>query len=219
MKKLKYYFRILFITFFCLGGFLNIWAQKNVYNTREFNSLRAYNVVEAALGASVPNADYAHPMFDVSMRVGYKRYITHHLNVNVSFNKFNLVFKDVFNEGFMSFDINIESTLLPYNRFSPFIFFGGSVHASNYFEKSDAKLQGGLGVEYLIRNRVGIKVFSDYNYVFSDEVDGRIYGKSDDVYWRMALGLNFYFGGSKRKVKSKKKGPTIINSNQIINHK
>jgi curli production assembly/transport component CsgG len=33
----------------------------------------------------------------------------------------------------------------------------------------------------------------------------------------MAVGLNFYFGGSKRKVKTNENEPTIINSNPIIN--
>ncbi|HLV40251.1 Curli production assembly/transport component CsgG [Xanthomarina sp.] len=217
MKNSKHHLKFLFVLFFGLGCFFNVWAQRSKYNEIEFNNLRANNVVEVAVGSAVPNGDYADPMFELFMRAGYKRYIIHYLNVNVSFNKFNLAYKDDINEGFMSFDLNLEATLLPYNRFTPYIYIGGGVNASNYFESSEMKMQGGLGLEYLLADRVGIKIFSDYNEVFRDEIDGEINGNIEDVYWRMAVGLNFYFGGSKRKVKSKKNAPTIINSNQIIN--
>jgi hypothetical protein len=36
------------------------------------------------------------------------------------------------------------------------------------------------------------------------------------VYWRVLLGMNFYFGGENRKEKLLKGQPTIINSNPII---
>ncbi|HLV15314.1 MAG TPA: hypothetical protein VKY41_09055 [Xanthomarina sp.] len=217
MKNSNHYIKLLFILSFGLGCCFNAWAQKSKYNQREFNKLRANNVVEGAFGSAVPNGDYPDPMFEVFMRIGYKRYVINHLNINVSYNKFNLAFKDVFNEGFMSFDVNLEATLFPYDKFTPYIYVGGGVHASNYLKTSEAKMQGGVGLEYIISDGVGVKIFSDYNEVFSDEVDGNVYGASNDVYWRMAIGLNFYFGASKRKVKSKRNVPTIINSNQIIN--
>lgn len=216
MKKRQLQVQCLFILLIGLSGF-NGWAQKKAVLKQEFHSLRGNNVVDVAIGSSVPNGDYANAMFEIYMHLGYKRYIIPHLNVNLSYNKFNLAYKDVLNEGFMSFDVNLETTLFPYSRFSPYAYIGGGLNAANYFDQTAAKMQGGLGLEYILTDKIGVKLYSDYNYVYSDELDGRIYGESDDVYWRMALGLNFYFGGSKRKVKTNENEPTIINSNPIIN--
>lgn len=216
MKKRQLQVQCLFILLIGLSGF-NGWAQKKAVLKQEFHSLRGNNVVDVAIGSSVPNGDYANAMFEIYMHLGYKRYIIPYLNVNLSYNKFNLAYKDVLNEGFMSFDVNLETTLFPYSRFSPYAYIGGGLNAANYFDQTAAKMQGGLGLEYIVTDKIGVKLYSDYNYVYSDELDGRIYGESDDVYWRMALGLNFYFGGSKRKVKTDENEPTIINSNPIIN--
>jgi curli production assembly/transport component CsgG len=174
--------------------------------------------VDVAFGTAVPNGDFSDPMFEVYMRIGYKRYIIPHLNINFSYNKFNIAYKDTFNNGFMSFDVNIEGTVFPDKKFTPYIYAGAGLNAANYFEQSEAKTQVGLGLEYIISDKIGVKLFSDYNMLFSDELDGRIYGDSNDVYWRMALGLNFYFGDTKKKTKIDENDPTIINSNPIINN-
>ena len=77
------------------------------------------------------------------------------------------------------------------------------------------KVQGGVGIEYLATQRIGIKLFADYNNVFSDTLDGLEAGDSDDVYWRMGLGLNFYFG---KQLQSKVSAriPTVIKSNPLV---
>ena len=182
----------------------------------KFYDYRGTNVLELAAGTSVMNGDLSEPLFEISSRIGYKRTITPHLNINFSYNKFNLAYKDIYNEGFMSFDLNLEGILMPNEKFSPFIFTGGGYNAANYFEQTAAKIQGGIGVEYIVTEKVGVKLFSDYNYVFSDELDGVIFGDADDVYWRILVGVNFYFGGENRKEKLLKGQPTIINSNPII---
>ena len=57
---------------------------------------------------------------------------------------------------------------------------------------------------------------TDYNYVLSDELDGVIFGVSDDAYWRILFGVNLYFGVYNKKERDLKGLPTIINSNPII---
>lgn len=182
----------------------------------KFYENRGVNAVELAAGTSVMNGDLSDPLFEISSRIGYKRFITPHLNINFNYNKFNLAYKGVYNEGFMSFDLNVGGLLMPNHKFSPFIFAGGGYNAANYFEQTAIKIQGGVGIEYIVTEKVGVKLFSDYNFVFSDELDGVIFGNSDDVYWRILVGVNFYFGGDNKKEKSLKGQPTIINSNPII---
>ncbi len=181
----------------------------------QFYELRGANAIDIGAGTSVINGDFGDPKFEIYFHIGYKRYIFPHLNINVSYNKFNLAYIDVYNEGFMSFDMNLESTLLPHNKLSPFIFAGGGYNASNDFNHTAIKLQGGGGVEYIIIEGLGLKLFADYNFVMSDELDGLIAGASDDTYFRIGLGANYYFGGGKKKDKILKDQPSVIKSNQI----
>lgn len=182
----------------------------------EFYDLRGNNAVDFGIGTSVINGDFVDPKFEIYFHVGYKRYIFPHLNVNFGYNKFNLAYVDVFNEGFMSFDLNLESALFPHNKFSPFVFAGGGYNASNYFKQTAMKLQGGGGIEYIVAEGLGVKLYTDYNYVMSDELDGLIAGASDDTYFRIGLGLNYYFGGGNKKAKIDKDKPSTIKSNQIL---
>lgn len=217
-----FFSQLIFVTLACLFSKDIFSQEKNevtiskIERNLKFYEYRGTNVIELAAGTSVINGDLIDSLFEICIRIGYKRAITPHLNINFSYNKFNLAYKDIYNEGFMSFDLNLEGLLLPNHKFSPFIFAGGGYNAANYFEQTATKVQGGIGLEYIVTEKVGVKLFSDYNYVFSDELDGVIFGSSDDVYWRILVGVNFYFGGDNKKGKLLKGQPTIINSNPII---
>ncbi|MFK7783198.1 outer membrane beta-barrel protein [Psychroserpens sp.] len=187
---------------------------KNTYKT-EFYDLRGTNVVDVALGTSVINGDFIDPMFEIYSHLGYKRYFTPHFGVDVGYHKFNLAYIDIYNEGFMSFDINLEATILPHNRFSPYVFAGAGLNASNHFKDTASKFQGGAGIEYIATEKIGVKLYADYNYVLSDELDGLEAGDSDDTFFRIALGVNFYFGGSKVKSNKVKEQATVIDSNLL----
>lgn len=186
-------------------------------NTKQvaFYEFRGSNVIDAGVGTAVLNGDLIDPQFELYFHIGYKRYIIPYLNINFSYNKFNLAYTDVYNEGYMSFDLNLEATLLPHQRFSPFVYAGGGYNAANYFEQTALKFQGGGGLEYIVTEGVGLKLYTDYNYVLSDELDGLIAGNSDDTYFRIGFGVNYYFGGAKKKSKLQKNQPSIFNSNQI----
>lgn len=177
--------------------------------------IKGKNAVSIAVGTSIPNGDYANAMFEIYYHIGYKRFISPYVNFNLGFHKYNIAFEDVLNEGFMSFDANLEIVPFGDNVFSPFLFAGGGYNASNYFKATELKMQGGAGFEIMAYSYLGIKLYGEYNYMFSDELDGRIFGESDDAFWRFAIGLNFYFG--KRGHKKVKKGErTVIKSNPII---
>ena len=195
------------------------FAQEGVNNRYENKAfgeeIKGKNAVSIAAGTSVPNGDYANAMFEIYYHIGYKRFISPYVNLNLGFHKYNIAFEDVLNEGFMSFDANLEIVPFGDKIFTPFIFAGGGYNASNYFKATELKMQGGAGFEIMAYSYLGIKLYGEYNYMFSDELDGRIFGESDDAFWRFAIGLNFYFG--KRGHKKVKSGePTVIKSNPII---
>lgn len=182
----------------------------------DFYTLRGTNVLEAGIGSSVINGDFEDPLFEIYFRAGYKRYLTPHLNIGLSYHKFNLAYEDLFNNGFMSFDFNVEYLLLPHKKISPFIYGGMGYVASNYFEETTAKVQAGGGVEFIISDGLGVTLFTDYNYAFDDRLDGFEAGSSDDTFFRMGLGMQFYFGGSKKKERIYGDEKTVINSNLLV---
>jgi len=191
-------------------------SAKSLKLSKFGNEIRGKNALSLGVGTSVMNGDLASPLFEIYSHIGYKRFLGSAVAINFGYHKFNLAFEDVFNEGFMSFDLNLEWYISPHHTFTPFIFAGGGYHAANYFETTETKVQGGIGLEYLVTERIGVKLFGDYNYMFTDEVDGLVFGESDDAYWRIALGLNIYFGSYLKPSKLASKIPTVINSNQLV---
>lgn len=214
--------KILILVISTLCSFKSLAQDKNLESARGFSeksffyNYRGTNVLEAAVGTSIMNGDLPSPIFEIVSRIGYKRSIFPHLNIGLTYNKFNLAFEDFYNEGYMSFDLNLEYIISPYRRFSPFLFAGGGYNASNYFDETAIKFQAGAGFEIIAARRLGLKIMADYNYVLSDALDGKVFGDSDDAYWRILVGVNLYFGGHDKKERNLKGGPTIMNSNLII---
>ncbi len=186
------------------------------YNPRFGAEVRGKNAFTVAGGSAVMNGDFIDPMFDIDFHAGYKRFLGSYVNLNFTYHKFNLGYQDLFNNGFMSFDLNLELNLLPYKSFTPFVYAGGGLNATNYFTETDSKVQGGGGFEYLVSKKIGVKLFADYNHVFSDELDGKIFGDSEDIYWRFGFGLNLYFGRPGKSNRIARNVPTIIKSNPIV---
>ena len=214
---------VLLIVIIALISFNATYSQvidnsKEKVNRERFTFLenRGVHVIDIAMGSAIINGDYPKPDFEIYFRAGYKYHLTNHFNVNFTYNKYNLAVKDVFNEGFMSFDLNTEYLLKPLKKITPFVYLGGGYNASNYFKHAETKAQGGIGLEYLLVEGVGVKLFGEYNYLFSDELDGRVAGQSDDTFIRIGLGVNIYFGGEKEKEIIRKKLNTVINSSLII---
>lgn len=210
----------LLVIFGIIHGGLKAQTKNISANTKktEFYEIRGTNVLDYGTGTSVIHGEFADPIFSGYFHASYKRYLFPHLNVNIGYNKFNLAYEDIYNERFTSFDLNLESTLYPHYKFSPFIFVGVGYNASNHFKETDFKFQGGCGIEYMVTQGIGLKLYGDYNYVVNDKLLGLISGVGDYAYFRIGFGFNFYFGGDAKKLKILKDQPTIIKSNPIITH-
>lgn len=185
----------------------------------KFYELRGTNAFDVALGTSVINGDFVDPMFEIYSHFGYKRHLSPYLALDFGYHKFNLAYIDVYNEGFMSFDLNVELLLSPHKRFSPYLFAGAGYNASNHFKETATKVQGGIGLETIVSNNFALKLYTDYNYTSSDTLDGIEAGESDDTYFRIAFGVNFYFGGAEKKAKILQDYSTEIEANSITDDK
>jgi len=164
-----------------------------LYNRFTFKR-RTDNVVHASIGTARINGDYINPKHQFNFRLGYKRYLGKHLNLNLNANSFSLKNENIFNKNFVSVDANVEYNILPYDKLSPYIYLGGGTNISDDFNNINPKFQGGLGIEYLVTDRLAVTAFAENNFVFSDEVDGLIRGERDDMYLRLGLGVNLYIG-------------------------
>ncbi|WP_296384878.1 outer membrane beta-barrel protein [Winogradskyella sp.] len=217
--KYKHLVISVFLTVFSINTICaqeqNLQDSKELYSKLSFYDYRGTNAIDAAIGTSVINGDFTDAEFELYFKLGYKRHITDHLNINFTYNKYNVAFRDLYNEGFMSFDLNIEYLFNPYEEFTPFIQAGYGYNAANYFETTAAKAQGAIGIEYIVTDGLGLKLFGEYNHAFSDELDGLIAGESDDTFFRLGLGINLYFGGNKRKQELLSYIDTVIQSNLV----
>ncbi|GAB4159878.1 MAG: hypothetical protein Tsb0033_15070 [Winogradskyella sp.] len=186
-----------------------------LFKELDFLEFRGTHVVDAAFGTSLLLGDYPESKPNIFFRIGYKYHINRNLNINLSFNKYNLSVSETLEQGYMSFDLNLEYMVIPHKAFTPFLFGGYGYNASNYFEESQTKLQFGLGLEYMVMEGVGLKLFGDYNYVLSNELEGLISPANDESFLRIGLGVNLYLGGNKRKEQILNQIDTVINSNLI----
>lgn len=181
----------------------NVAERTDVYQ-REFLDRRSRWRFDFGGGASYANNDLANPDYEYSIMGGLKYNFSPYLGIYGQANKYRINNTGVLNREFASTDFNLEFTVLPYEKFSPFIYAGGGLNFANNFDQIDPKVQAGIGVEYLLSPSVGIKAYVDYNNVFSDELDFITSGKRDDQFYRLGVGINIYLGNNQAKENSPK---------------
>lgn len=186
--------------------------KEEAFDTKLYDRLykerRGKNVINASAGTALIDGDFASPRTDIFGRVGYKRYLNPFINLGLSFNAFNLQNDELFAGEFFSVDFNAEYTILPYDKLSPYIYGGAGTNSTNVFTQFEPKVQYGVGLEYLITDQIGLTLFGEQNFVFSDELDGVISGSRDDFYYRFGFGLNIYLNkpiSNRSKAKDKKR--------------
>ena len=164
-----------------------------LYNRFTFKR-RTENAVHASIGVARINGDYVNAEYKINSRLGYKRYLNSHFNLNLNANKFNLANKGILDKSFVSVDVNVEYNILPFDKLSPYIYMGAGTNISNDFNNINPKFQAGLGLEYMVTDRLGVTSFVENNFVFSDAVDDLVRGDRDDMFLRIGLGVNLYIG-------------------------
>jgi len=169
---------------------------------RKLADRRGKAAISITAGSANIEGDYGSTKSKVATSVGYKLYFKKpNLNLNFGLGYFQLQ-NQGFKDDFMALDINLEYDFLPYEDLSPFAYIGLGTVSNLDVTNPYAKMQAGLGLEYLPVNNIGIKIFGEQNAVFSDKLDGLAQGKRDDYFWRFGVGLNFYFGKPYKRVRS-----------------
>jgi curli production assembly/transport component CsgG len=147
------------------------------------------------------NGDYSKKRLGYSYGLGYSRQITNNLNISLEGSMLTLNSGKTYSKDFFEINLNAEILILPYEKFTPYVYGGGGYlfdldERFNATPKIDPtlKFQGGVGLLYLLSNRMGIKAYAENNFAFSDKLDLASTGKRDDFYYNFGIGLNYYFG-------------------------
>lgn len=122
-----------------------------------------------------------------------KFFFSQSADVTVSFGWNQFATKNKPSYEYYTFDLNSEFFLLPKDKLTPFCYGGFGFAINDIREKAHYKGQCGLGLEYLMSAKFGLKAFGEYGLFFSDRVDDVIAGKRDDHYYGLGLGVTFYF--------------------------
>ncbi|AZQ44078.1 CsgG/HfaB family protein [Nonlabens ponticola] len=174
-------------------------AERTDVYQRDLLDRRSRWRLDIGAGGTYANNDLPDPYYEYSITGGLKYNFSPHLGIYGSINRYRLKNTDLFNREFSSSDLNLELTVLPFEKFTPYAYGGAGLNYANSLQVVDFKAQAGLGFEYMATPAIGLKVYGEYNVVFSDELENLVAGQQDDHYYKFGAGINIYIGGSKAK--------------------
>ena len=166
---------------------------------RELKERRSKFAMEFSGGVALIDGDLTDPVLRPMGRGALKYFFSPGFNLSASTNVFKVENKGVGDYGYATFDLNAELILLPKDRFSPYLFAGTGFGFNKAFENFHTKVQYGLGLEFLITDNFGAKLFGEHNLNFSDNIDYLVRGVRDDYYYRFGVGFTYYFNSKKGK--------------------
>lgn len=140
--------------------------------------------------------DYNASTMRPGIKATFKYIFSDNFNANLSIGFQQLGSKQFFQSTFSSYDLDLEYLVLPQNDFTPFLFGGfGLIHDTKGEDnRLKFKTQFGGGLEYMLSPTVGIRGFGAYHIGIDDDWDEFIYGKRDDHFLQVGIGVQINFG-------------------------
>lgn len=167
---------------------------------RSLKERRSKFAIEISSGVTLFDGDYVDPLFRPMGRGSLKYFLSPGFNISAATDLFKLANKDRLDVGYTSFGLNAELLLLPKDKLSPYIYGGLGYALNKDFKNAYFKFQYGAGLEYLVSDKIGIKVYGEHNLNFSDTVDYTKRGIRNDFHYQFGLGLTYYFSKHKEKI-------------------
>ena len=185
-------------------------AEVTAIYGRSLKERRSQFALEITGGTTLMDGDYSNPEPRPMGRGAIKYFFTPAINISASTNAFKLANKNLLDVGYLTYDLNAEYILLPKDKLSPYVYAGGGLGMNKKFGNIHAKVQYGLGIEYMASNNLGIKLYGEQNLNFSDNIDYIKRGVRDDYYYRFGLGVTFYFPNKNKPLVAKGFANTTI---------
>lgn len=165
---------------------------------RNLKQRRSKFGIEISGGTTLMDGDYSNPELRLMGRGALKYFLTPSFNLSASTNIFELANKKLLDVGYLTYDLNTEFILLPKDKLSPYVFAGGGFGMNKAFKNLHAKVQYGIGIEYMATDNLGIKLYGEQNLNFSDNIDYIKRGVRDDYYYRFGLGVTIYLSNIRK---------------------
>jgi curli production assembly/transport component CsgG len=216
-KKCLVLLAVLILSIQSFAQELTTVGETPVADSLSKSSLRSKTIIMVGVGSTLLNGDLNSPDYENFIQLQLKQFITHNLNINGNLKKFDIKTYDFKDNGFLSGDLNVEWYVFPNHKLTPSVYVGAGILTSNNLEDQNYKIQGGLGLDYLITNKIAVAASLETNYIYDEQKGSQLLQEANHLYFNALLGLHFYLGNSKSTTtkKSKKNQVSIINSNLI----
>lgn len=167
-------------------------------------SNRGKITIGASTGSNMYSGDYSKSEIRprTSLLMGFL--LTPHLNLDLSVGCRGLMVNKIVDDYSYFGDISLRYVFLPFERVTPFCAFGAG-YDKNIKGVGLSKLDylpyvnGALGMEYMVNNKLGFSLSALANYYLKDSFDGMAASKYNDLSWGLSLGIKVYFIKSKHK--------------------
>ena len=170
-----------------------------LYN-RKYISRNYKSSIGMSLGGSLISGDYSNEEIAPMIKIDYSAKLNNSFFLNFAGSAFELSNGERFSDTYAGVDLNAGFLVLPNDNLTPYIY-GGGGYVFNLgsdipegIDKSYFKTQYGVGLEYLLSQKISLKAYAEHNLSFSDDLDYIDQGKRKDHYFNFGIGLNFNLG-------------------------
>ena len=177
----------------------NLAEDTKIFNKLK-NSRRNLNRISFSIGGQFIDGDFPNSELAAVTRFELGKYINDAISISFGSSYGSLENTSFFKTRLLTFDLNFQYTILPYENISPFLYGGAGLALQLDEDNSAFKMQYGVGFEYLMTPKIGLKIFGEQNILSTDKFDTMVNGDRNDFYWRFGLGVNFYFNKQPKKV-------------------
>lgn len=156
-----------------------------------------------SFGAGIPlfDGDFTKKSPGFGGAFGYHRKLSNYVSLGGLVKYYQLEGNENWRRQFLDYDLNLEVSLLPFDKITPFIYGGpGLIYELEDLEDSEVrsnlygKLQAGAGVSFRLSNTLNLALIAENNFAFTDALEGVVNGKRDDFYYNFGIRLHFKFG-------------------------
>ncbi|AHM62729.1 curli production assembly/transport component CsgG [Flammeovirgaceae bacterium 311] len=153
-----------------------------------------------AAGGILYRGDYADPVVRPLGEIGLRINRRNGLAFDLKLGRGTLATREIFNLSVNWAEIDLNYNLFPKLRHTPYLQLGGgTLVRDNIFSDFGAAglhpyVKAGLGMEYLLTDRIGLDFNASSSYMLNDSFDEVEQGRFNDYFWSGKVGINFYFG-------------------------
>nr|WP_321222338.1 hypothetical protein [uncultured Psychroserpens sp.] len=194
-------------------------GEKSAKDSLLTSSVRSKTAFSVAAGSTLLNGDFSNPDYENFLKLELKQFLSSSFAISGNLKKFDIENYDFDENGFLSGDLNFEWYLFPKKKLTPYIYAGPGVLISNDFDDKNYKVQGGLGLDFLVTNWLSLVGSLEANYIYDEQKGSNLLQEADGLYYNATIGLQFYFGNCKNsapKVPKAKKSKTVKEQSSII---